>query len=667
MCNFFRRYIHRFAMIARPIHDTLKGKQVFQWTPEATEAMEELKKKLISPPILVHYDSRGRLTIRCDASGYGVGAVLMQDHDDPTRKGVIAYTSRTLLQAENNYATTHKECLAVIHSVKHWRHYLYGIHFTIITDHHALCWLMRSKDHTGRLMRWSLILQEYQFTIQYESGRVHNDADCLSRLPIEAEKSASDECDIPTWPINRVTAKDNILQRNENLILPTFDVPEEQLKDPFAGPIIKLLTEACTAKVRKKYKHFKLENKTLYKRSRRDKNQYLLVLPESMKDFVLKEAHDKPTGGHFGFKRTMSTIAKRFFWTTLDQDVKAYVKSCDPCQRKKSSTNKEGLMIPMPIPKQIFEIIGVDLMGPLPQSSHRSLHILVVTDYLSKYVITQAMKATTTEKIIEILRRQIFYTHGLPRVIITDNGSNLTSSSMRDTLKLFNIIQKTTSPYRPQTNGQTERYNRVLGTQLSIFAEENPRKWDQYLEALTFAYNTTIHASHLTTPFQLVFGREPIKPIDLITNQRPVESSKDNELVTDLEKIEAARILARKLIKQSQQSAKVRYDKGRSLPSYKINDLVLRKRQSYVIGESRKFYMPWQGPFKIIRILSDVNYQIVNLKDPEEQYIAHINQIKPYNQRLIASLEGAEGTQEATDPQTDGVEVIDIDCIQTLA
>lgn len=450
--------------------------------------------------------------------------------------------------------------------------------------------------------------------------------------------------------------------------MPTFDIPDEQAKDPFAGPILKCLTGSPTSKVRKKYKNFKIQDNTLYKRARRNKTKYLLVLPNSMREFVLKEAHDKPIGGHFGLKRTLSTINQRFYWKTLDQDVRNYIRSCDPCQRKKSSPNKEGHMIPMPIPKQIFEIIGMDLMGPLPPSSHRSLHILVVTDYLSKYVITQALKSTTTDKIIDVLKKQIFYIHGLPRVIISDNGSNLTSTSMRDTLKMFNITQKTTSPYRPQTNGQTERYNRVLGTQLSIFTEENPRRWDQYLDALTFAYNTTIHASHLTTPFELVFGRLATKPIDLATNQRPANIASDSGTVTDLEKITAARELARNLVKQSQQSAKVRYDKGRRPSNYKINDLVLRKRQFYVTGESRKFYMPWTGPYKIIKIITDVNYQLINIKDPEEQCIAHINQIKPYNQRLIDSLEGAEESQETTRAQSTGTpDVINIDSIKTLA
>lgn len=117
MCNFFRRFIKGFASIARPIHDTIKPKEPFQWTEEAQLAMDELKIKLTTPPILVHYDTVGKLTIRCDASGYGIGAVLMQTSPDKEKTGVVAYTSRTLSPSEKNYATTHKECLAMVHAI----------------------------------------------------------------------------------------------------------------------------------------------------------------------------------------------------------------------------------------------------------------------------------------------------------------------------------------------------------------------------------------------------------------------------------------------------------------------------------------------------------------------------------------------------------------------
>lgn len=574
MCNFFRRYIRGFASIARPIHDTIKVNQPFVWTEEAQKAMDELKGKLMSPPLLVHYDPDGQLTIRCDASGYGLGATLMQKSSEKLRTGVIAFSSRTLSPSERNYATTHKECLAVVHAVKHWRHYLFGKEFEVVTDHHALCWLMRTKDHTNQLMRWSLILQEYQFTIRYESGKTHFDADCLSRYPADI-KTGENEVEIPTWPIHRFHLSLSTVQQHQRMLdelaQPVFDVIKEQRTDEFCNSIIKTLEDPDSSrKMKRVYKHFLLNEEILYRRSKSDTKRYVMVLPRSMIDFVLQEAHDKPLGGHFGVKRTLDTVKRRFYWRTLDQDVRHHVKSCDPCQRKKPGKHKKtGLMIPMPIPKQVFETLGMDLMGPFPTSSNRNQHVLVVTDYLSKYVITKAMRTVSSSKILEVLRKDVFYRHGMPSVIISDNRSNLTSHLIRDAFRQLGIKQKTTSPYRPQTNGQTERYNRVLGTQLAIYAENQPKQWDRYLHALTFAYNTTPHASHLTSPYFLMYGRHPLKPIDAIG--RPLQMEVEGEEgINEQEAIEQARAFARQLVKASQIRSKERFDKDRIRSSYKV-------------------------------------------------------------------------------------------------
>lgn len=656
MCNFFRRYIKGFALIARPIHDTIKVKQQFRWTPEAELAMEELKHKLTSPPVLVHYDQGGELTVRCDASGYGIGAVLMQNSSDKLKTGVVAYTSRTLSTSEKNYATTHRECLAMVHAVKHWRHYLYGKQFEVVTDHHALCWLMRTKDHTNQLMRWSLILQEYTFKVKYESGKTHDDADCLSRYPQDV-KTSSDVSDIPTWPLRKVHYTISAMKVHQRVLdelaHPVFDIIAEQTSDEFCKKAKEvLLNPESTKKAKKPYKKYIIQDDKLYRRSKEDTNKFLLVIPRTMVGYVLNEAHDKPVGGHFGIKRTLETLKQRFFWPSMDNDIRAYVSSCDACQKRKvARKTKEGFMIPMPIPKQVFEIIGMDLMGPLPTSSDRNKWILVITDYLSKYVIVRPLKSATTEQIIAVLREDVFYSHGLPKTVISDNGSNLTSFQMRDVFRHLGIEQKTTSPYRPQTNGQTERYNRVLGTQLAIFAEENQRSWDRYLHALAFAYNTTIHASHLSTPYFIVYGRHPLKPIDLAigtpilaVEEGVQELGKGAEAQTEHENLNKARDFAKKLIESNQLKSKLRFDKDRKAPSYKVNDLVLIDRRVRFGDRKKKLSEPnWKGPYVVVKRISDVNFQVQLATDSKHEYIVHVQQMKTYHSRDSTSPRLEEG------------------------
>lgn len=384
MCNFFRRYIKNFADHARPVNNTIKTKQKFQWTTEAEAAFHVLKRKLTNPPVLVHYDQNGHLVIRCDASGYGIGGVLIQESQDFNKKGVVAYTSRKLQGAELNYSTTHKECLALVHCVTHWRTYLFGHEFTIQTDHHALCWLMSLKDPLGRLIKWSLLLQEYKFKIMYSSGRTHNDADCLSRYPQDNDQARVYSDEVPTWPVTAITRSRKIATPQSDTtqqLLPIKDISAEQMKQNDLKEIIEYLQDPSKNLKRSKglAKKYALIDKKLYRKGRRPhNNQLLLIIPKTMVNDVLSMMHDQPTGGHFGMKRTFESVKRRFFWPSIQEDVHEYVRSCDICQKRKGNNNKPyGMLGTIPIPSQIFETIGLDLIGPLPPSSRsRTQYVL---------------------------------------------------------------------------------------------------------------------------------------------------------------------------------------------------------------------------------------------------------------------------------------------------
>ena len=181
LASYYRKFINKFSDIAKPLNKLLQKDEPFLWSSEQQQAFDRLKQYLTTAPILQYPDFSKPFYLHTDASGYGLGAVLAQKDDENKREFAIAYASRSLTNAEQNYHTTDQECLAVVWAVEHFRHYFGTDHFFIVTDHSALKWLHTS-ELKGRRARWILRLEPYNYTIIHRAGRKHNNADTLSRL-----------------------------------------------------------------------------------------------------------------------------------------------------------------------------------------------------------------------------------------------------------------------------------------------------------------------------------------------------------------------------------------------------------------------------------------------------------------------------------------------------
>ena len=209
---------------------------------------------------------------------------------------VIAYASRALSKAEQNYSTTDKECLAVVWAITKFRPYLYGIPFRVVTDHHALCWLANLKDPSGRLARWSLRLQEFDVTIVHKSGRKHNDADCLSRAPVESPPDSTDDDDDARF-LGAVTDTDmGALQRDDPELRAVIDNLEGK-----GSSVPQVLARDLSS--------FVLREGVLFKKNFGTSNPaWLLVVPASLREEIFQSCHDDPTAGHLGYSRTLARV-----------------------------------------------------------------------------------------------------------------------------------------------------------------------------------------------------------------------------------------------------------------------------------------------------------------------------------------------------------------------
>jgi hypothetical protein len=607
LCSYYRRFIKDFANIAKPLHELLKKDAKFCWSTSQEKSFNTLKRLLTSGPVLGHFLPTAETKIHADASGYGIGAVLVQVQDG--RERPIAYASRSLTAAEKNYSTTEKECLAFIWAITKFRPYLFGKPFTVVTDHHSLCWLANVKDPSGRLARWALRLQEYDIDIVYKSGRKHSDADSLSRKPLVGE-IADDSDEIPFFAS-------------------LTDYRKEQLKDKQLKSIIKTLQGGA------EYQSYQVQNGVLYKRNYDPMGQqWLLVIPKQLRRDILTSLHDAPTAGHLGFAKTYDRIRRKYYWPGMYGTIRRYVSHCRGCQRRKSPPQlPPGQLQPIKPPDTPFFQVGIDLLGRFPTTRDGNRWIIVCTDYLTRFAVTKALATAEATEIAKFMVEEIILKHGAPSVMISDRGRSFLANIVKDINQFCQTSHRLTTAYHPQTNGLTERLNKTLADMLSMYVDVDQRNWDTILPFVTFAYNSAKQDTTGFSPFFLVHGRDLQTPLDVIFPQC-TESHGDDYVQRLITRAEEARQLARLHILDSQATNKRRYDKRHRPVNYNIGDLVWVFTPVRKVGLSEKLLRRYFGPYRITRRLSDVTYEVESMEESSRRRrskdVVHVLRLKPY-------------------------------------
>ncbi|GBN12921.1 Transposon Ty3-I Gag-Pol polyprotein [Araneus ventricosus] len=628
LCSYYRRFIKDFCHRAQPLQVLLKNNSKFMWTELQEEAFGDLKSALISEPILSLFDETAPTELHTDASGYGIGAVLVQQQDGKER--VIAYASRTLTKPETNYSTTERECLAAVWAIMKFRPYLFGKSFTIITDHHSLCWLANLKDPSGRLARWALRLQEYDITISYKSGKKHQDADSLSRNPIE----------------------DGTISEEIGALSTILNLGQEQRKDSEISNTI----QSCQESKKSNRSDLHLIDGTLYKRNFDPSGKrWLPVIPKHLRLDIVRHFHDAPTAGHLGFIKTYDRLRKRFYWPGLYRSVRNYVMHCKECQRRKPIPQKPpGHLMPMPAVEAPFHRVGVDLLGRFPKSLGGNKWIIVCTDYLTRYAITKYLPSADAPEVSKFMVEEIILKHGAPRTIITDRGQVFQSKLIFEINRLCNVDHRITTAYHPQTNGLTERFNKTLADMLSMYVDVEQRNWDQILPFVTFAYNTSRQETTGLTPFYLLHGREAETTLDTIFPYSP-DGAPQDYLQRLLNQTEESRQLARLRTLEAQQKDRRIYDAKHRPVNYNPGDLVWIFTPVRKVGLSEKL-LKYFRPYQVVRKLSEVTYEVQDFdpltKRRKIKDIVHVVRMKPYYDPDMQkdSLEDSPRIIQATNP-----------------
>jgi hypothetical protein len=619
MASFYRKFVKGFSAIVKPLNELLKkdADVARDWNEEHEEAVRLLKEAMLSTPILCHDDGVSQLELQTDASGKGLGAVLLLHKEGLKRP--VAYASRKLTEAEEKYHVNELEFLALIWALERFRTYVYGRNCIVKTDSSVVKWVAERAQATQnkRMLRWLVELRGFDISVEHMKGTSNIVADTLSRNPVGGEPDPHEHYIGALIPIGYEPRDLAILQRAdediEQLVLTLQDIGERPFKD----------TEG-----------FILNEGILYKRNRRPGRPHLLVVPSAIRQSLIHDYHDLPTGGHLGRSKTLSRLQQRYYWKNMERSVRHYVRSCPFCQVHKPRVGrKAGKLQPLKPPVNIFDQVGVDHLGPFKTTDSGNQHLIVLIDYLSRYLEVEAVPSTDSESVVNFFKTRIFARFGWPSTVISDAGTAFSSHQFQDFMEMERIRHIMASVEHPQTNGLVEKANFTIANALAAYVNFDHTDWDLHIPEAIFAINTAKQETTKISPYELVFGHTAVTSTELAFPWPKEEAKRTEDF---FRKVWRWRKVAREMIVRQQAKSKREADRYVSPgPTYRRGDLVVVYKKRRGVGLTKKLLPRAVGPYQVLKKISPVCYRLEDIPHNQRNRLhrifnVHISVMKPY-------------------------------------
>lgn len=514
LVNYYGKFLPDLATTLSPLYTLLQKQKKWTWGPDQKKAFSHVKDMLKSSRVLVHFDDQLPLILSCDASPYGVGAVLSHQMPDGSERPV-GFASRTLAKAEQKYSHLDKETLAIIFGVKKYHQYLYGRQFIIKTDHQPLTHIFSESRATpvlasGRIQRWALILGGYDYSIQYKEGKKNANADALSRLPLpttlqEVPRPAEvvhlmehlDTSPVTSSQIRTWTDNDPTLSKVKGWVQSGWPDRERGV------------TEELRPYARRRYELSVEEGCLLWGRR--------VIVPPKGRANVLEMLHE----AHPGIVRMKGFARGYVWWPGIDEEMENCVKGCETCQVNRKAPASVPLH-PWSWPEKPWSRVHIDYAGPL----HGKMFLLMIdarTKWLEVFMTTSSTSAATIE-----LMRSSFAALGLPEVVVSDNAATFTSDEFAQFLRRNGIRHVRTPPYHPASNGLVERAVQTFKEGLKKLKEGS---LSTRLARFLFKYRITPQSSTGVSPAELMYGRRLRSQLDQLQPDlgRKVRQSQDQQ------------------------------------------------------------------------------------------------------------------------------------------
>ena len=611
LAGFFRKFVNGFASKAAPLSHLLKEDVPFQFGEEQKKAFEVIKQALIQPPVLRFPDFNLPFILVTDASMQGIGGCLMQKDGKDIHP--VAFYSRkwkTRCPNETNWSVVDKEAFAVVASLLHFRYLILGFKVTVFTDHKPLVELFKKPNLSPKRSRWAVVVNDFEADIKYIEGKANLVADALSR----------NVC-------NRVVGVCELggerVEWSEEVLV------EEQERDPVCAKAKKFLQgEIHDRRYRLPASGLELSGNLLVRRvqsrTRGSDSEDIIqvVVPQSLVSTALKVVHGSMGGDHMGVERTYMECKRKYYWKGMYRDIEAYIKNCRICNKYKPASSMSSKIATYPVPGRPFQRVHLDLLCNFSESAVGNKHILVIIDELSRYVEMCPIRNKTAEEVGIAFFNNFICRHGVPEVLVSDNGREFVNKVFDTLGELMGIKKVNIQAYRPEANGVCERANRKILESLRTTVGGNDPNWDRYLDYVRFSINTATNESIGMSPHKALYGVDVRNPFDFFSELPSKEST-----VQQLVKSAQDRFLAlRSNLQKSSENMEKKVNSKQSRKQVGVGDRVyvkvnVRNQLNYKLGPK------FEGPFEVIDRLVGNKYTVKDLDSGEEK-VVHISQLK---------------------------------------
>ena len=643
LVGYYRKFVPKFADIARPLTNLTKLDIPYEWTTRCQEAFEFLKEMLLKEPVLKYPDPSKPYTLFTDASKFAWACVLTQEYehefDGKKRKILhpITYMSGLFKGSQVNWATLTKEAYAIYVSVKKLDHYLQDAEVTLRSDHLPLKSFLQKNTLNTKVNNWAIDITSRCRNIQFEyiKGIKNTLADTMSRL-IEITPEIEQEPEPPGQefgydifetlePIETTThyineLKEEIQIKQEAIpddLLPIVDLTESQLEDiQMKDKFIKNIVNRLVAKQQPEGKPYYLEGKLLKKYIYDNKQRFeVTVVPPNCAPLLLNLAHDQL--GHNGTARTYMLLKRTYYWKGMKTDISNYVKQCKLCQKqnilpvKYVSGHFSAPMAPM-------EFISMDLIGDFTPSSKGNKYALTVICMLTGYTFCIPIPSKKASDVITAYIDNVYSKFGGSKKILSDNGTEFKNQLFEKIAKELGVEFKCyTAPYHPQSNGRIEGFHHFLKSCMTKHISTT-MEWDQVVHLATAAYNFFPNEHSKESPFFLMFGRDPRVPLNTLLTPK-IRYMGTEENILSLEALQ--RIYH--LVAENLKIAKERLHKNQQAypTKLKTEDMVMIK--THAEGQFQPIY---KGYYRIVSFKGN-QVQVIPVEGGKP-HLVHITDVK---------------------------------------